>query len=264
MQFLRSFCCILMAIFCLPIPSSSDMLCAPAGSVMEIPDNYLHGWLSKLGPEEAKAYVEALVQGDGRHWENDTLIVKCKIETDEPVDISAARVEGAGPDMPAGNFDKDYFAGLASRTGHSQQEGDVLYQKYAGLKGAYYRQVPDGNGGMTSESSLIFNRHKRNIDPSGVEKAAGSQQDKQQQSEALKKKVLAAQAKGDMNEMMRLAAEIQKMNAPVMEQTAKLNQSADEQAWQMLEGAWGELSRAAYRSRITIFNSACLQCTQNE
>ncbi len=264
MPLIRYICCLLLLTACLPRIALSDPTCAPAGSVLETPGNYLHGWLSKLGPDQAKAYVEGLARGEGKHWEGDTLIIKCKIEDEESIDISAASVEGAGPDIPDGTFNKDFFAGLAERTGHSKQEADVLYKKYAQLKGTYYRQVPDGNGGMVNESTAIFNRHKRDIDTSGVERSAGSQQDKQKQAEALKKKILAAQAKGDMNEMMRLAAEIQQMNAPVMEQTAKLNQSADQQQWQMLEGAYGELAQAAYRSKITIFNGACLPCALNE
>jgi hypothetical protein len=264
MPHIRYMCCLLILTAFLPRIALSDPPCAPAGSVLEIPDNFLHGWLSKLGPDQAKAYVETLAQGEGKRWEGDTLIITCKVENEEPVDISAASVEGAGPDIPDGAFTKDYFAGLAARTGHSKQEADVLYKKYARLKGAFYRQVPDGNGSMVNESTAIFNRHKRDIDTSGVEKAAGSQQDKQKQAEALKKKILAAQAKGDMNEMMRLAAEVQQMNAPVMEQTAKMNRSADQQQWQMLEGAYAELAQVTYRSKITIFNGACLPCALNE
>jgi len=264
MHLLRSICCILIVMFCLPIAAQSESLCAPAGSVMEITGNFLHGWLTKLGPDQAKAYVQGLARGEGSHWKGDTLIIKCKIEDEAPVDVSAASVEGAGPDIPDGTFNKDYFAGLASRTGHSQQQADILYRKYAQLKGAFYRQVPDGNGGMVNEGTLIFNRHKRDIDTSGMAKSAGGEQDMQKRAEELKKKVLAAQAKGDINEMMKLAAEIQQMSAPVMEQATKLNRSADQQQWQMLEGAYAELAQAAYRSKITIFNGACLQCAPNE
>lgn len=264
MPLIRYLCCLLLFTASLPGIALSDQPCAPPGSVLQIPGNYLHGWLSKLGPDQAKAYVAALAKGEGKRWEGDSLIIKCKIEDEEPVDIAAASVEGAGANVPDGTFNRDYFAGLAGRTGHSKQEADVLYKKYAQLKGVFYRQVPDGNGSMVNESTVIFDRYKRDIDTSGVEKAAGSQQDRQKQAEELKKKVLAAQAKGDMNEMMRLAAEIQKMNAPVMEQTAKLNQNADQLQWQMLQDAYGELAQAAYRSKITIFNGACLQCALNE
>ena len=64
-----------------------------------------------------------ITQGESSHWENDSLIIKCRIEDEKPVDVSAAGVEGAGPDLPDGTFNKEYFTGLANRGREPNAQG---------------------------------------------------------------------------------------------------------------------------------------------
>ncbi len=255
--------CLLCLTAWLPVCGWADPLCVPQGSVPELPDNPSHGWLTRQDADQTRAYLQQFAAGESR-WEGGALIVRCEIEGSESNDMTVAHVESAGPPMPGVGFDKKYFTDLAQRTGHTDQEADVLYNKYTRLQGVYFRQVPDGQGGFMSEGQAIFDRHKAQAPSAPAPPSAGERQSKEMQAKALKEKIKAAQARGDMQEMMRLAAEAQQLNAPMMAQAERINQGAADEQWRMLENAYGELAQAAYRVRVTPAFSACLQCSWSE
>ena len=76
----------------------------------------------------------------------------------------------------------------------------------------------------------------------------------------VKKKIEAAKKRGDMNELMRLAQEGQKMAAPEIAQAEKFQEKTDQQSWTLLESAYPELAEASYSTRVTFFNCPCLRC----
>ncbi len=247
-----------------PVSAWSDPLCVPQASAPELPDNPSHGWLTRMGIDEAKAHIQQFASGESR-WEGDALIVRCKMQGSGPTDMTVAHVDSAGPSLPGVGLDKQYFSNLAQRTGHTPQEADGLYNKYAGLQGAYFRQVPNGQGGFMNEGQAIFDRHKGQAPSAPAVPSAGERQSKEKQAKALEEKIKAAQARGDMQEMMRLAAEAQQINAPMMAQANRITQNADDEQWRMLEEAYGELVQAAYRTRVRPgLGAFCLRCAWAE
>jgi len=237
----------------------ADPLCVPPGSAPELMDNPSHGWLTRIDVEQTKAYILKHAP-EGSRWEGDALIVRCEMQGSEPTDMTAAYVKGAGQSIPEVSFSRDYFADLARRTGHSPQDADRLYRQYANLQGTYFKQIRDANGGLISEGKAIFDRHKGTAPTAPAAPSAGDRQSAKQKAEELKKKIEAARARGDMQEMMRLAAEAQQMNAPVMQQSDRINTQSAEQQWQMLENAYGELVQAGFRTCVRPAYSTCLQC----
>lgn len=248
----------------LPICGWADPLCVPRGSVPELPDNPSHGWLTRQDADQTRAYLQQFATGKSR-WEGEALIVRCEMQGSEPTDMTVAHVKSAGETIPEIAFKKEYFTDLAQRTGHTPQEADVLFTKYAGLQGAYFKQIPDGSGGFISEGQAIFDRHKGQAPAAPTAPSASERQSKAVQAEVLKEKVKAAQTRGDMQEMMRLVAEAQQLNAPMMAQAERVNQGAADEQWRMLENAYGELAQAAYRTRVTpALATACLPCSWSE
>ena len=92
--------------------------------------------------------------------------------------------------------------------------------------------------------------------PSISKKSEGGEQ----QRAELKKKIEAAKKRGDMNELMRLAQDGQKMAAPEIAQTEIFQKKTDQQSWTLLESAPPELAEASYPTRVTFYNCPCLRC----
>lgn len=84
--------------------------------------------------------------------------------------------------------------------------------------------------------------------------------DAKQRGAELKVKLQAAQKRGDSKEMMRLMAEAQKLAAPSAADASAANAKNDKQLWALLESAFPDLEKAAYRTRITRLSCPCLQC----
>lgn len=253
-------CCFLLVVASLPAHAQSDPACLSQDSVPEMADNPSHGWLSREAPEAVKARFEKRADNDKRHWDGDTLVISCAVGGPPAYDMPAVRVEGMGAGVSTATGDKAYYSDLARRTGHTQQEADVLYNKYAQLHGAYFRTVPDGRGSQASEETVILKRHEKQL---GIEPPAapsGPSGDSKQRGAELKKKMEAAKKRGDMNEMMRLAGEAQQLSAPAAAGAAAVMKKTDQQTWSLLESSFPELIQAAYRTRITRLTCPCLQC----
>ncbi len=232
--------------------------CVPAGSVQLHPQSAREGWLSKLGVGEARQFV-GKAAGAGQ-WEGTTLYLMCAIQGPAQR-MKAVDVSGEGRGVPAAG-DRRSLSGLARRTGHTQQEADVLAGKYERLAGALFRLVPDEEGSIVGEDEVILRKHKRRF---GLDEAAESQEGAVEMSEApasaLEAKIEAAQARGDLKEVMRLAMQANAAAEPAKAQAKQASAKIERALWQALESAYPELAQAAYRSIITFGANPCLRCT---
>ena len=236
----------------------------PNNSVPATVAQYKNEWLTKDGVDVVKGHFWKVSGNSKKHWEKDTegrdtLVIYCSIQGGGS-DMDAVMVSGKGPGVKEAEGGKFYFSNLASRTGHTQQEADVLYEKYSGL--GYFRSVsdPDHEGQEISENGLIFRRIEKRlglgVQPSVSKKSEGSEQ----ALADLKMKIKEAKKRGDMNELMRLAQEGQKMAAPVIAQANDFSKRTDEQTWTLLENAYPELAEVTYATRVTYLSCPCLQC----
>ena len=253
-------CCFLLVVVALPVPAQAGPACLPQDSVPEIADNPSHGWLTHEGKDVVKAHFEKIAGNANRHWDGDTLIMACAVGGPPAYDMTAVTVEGGSGGEMADKYSRTYFSNLARNTGHTQQEADVLYNKYAQLHGTYYKQVPDGQGRKVNESDAILKRHEKKLGIQPPAAPASASGDKKQRAAELKKKIDAAKKRGDMNEVMRLAGEAQQMSAPMAAESAAITKQTDQQAWALYESAFPELVQAAFRTRISGFRCPCLQC----
>ena len=232
--------------------------CFGNDAVNDSPENFPPTYLSKSGADDVKRHF-AKVAGKGT-WNGNTYVMPCGVQGPE-IEMSAASVETGGAGAQTDAWNKQFFADLAKKTGHTKQEADVLGGKYAKLAGALYRHVPDGNGGAVTEDTLILKRHQKEFGI--VETEAGAKdasEDLEKRAKALKAKLMAAQQRGDTAEMMRLAAEAQSMSTGASEKATKRMRKTDHQTWQLLESAYPELAEAAYRTQIKILSCPCIRC----
>ncbi len=235
----------------------------PNNSVPATVAQFKNEWLTKDGVDVVQGHFWKVSGNSKKHWEKDaegrdTLAIYCSIQGGGG-DMNAVMVEGKGRGVKEAEGGKFYFSNLASRTGHTQQEADVLYQKYSRL--GYFRSVsdPDHEGQEISEDRLINRRIEKQLGL-GVQpiskKSEGSEQDKAE----LKRKITEAKKRGDMNALMRLAQEGQKMAAPDTARANDFGRRTDKQAWTLLESAYPELAEVTYTTRVTFQSCPCLQC----
>jgi hypothetical protein len=236
----------------------------PNNSVPATVAQYKNEWLTKDGADVVKGHFWKVSGNSRKHWEKDaegrdTLVIYCSIQGGGG-DMNAVMVSGKGPGVKEAEGGKSYFSNLASRSGHSQQEADVLYQKYSRL--GYFRSVtdPDHEGQEVDESTLIVRRIEKRLglgaQPTISKKSEGSEQARAD----LKRKIKEAKMRGDMNELMRLAQEGQKMAAPEISQATQISKRTDEQTWTLYESAYPELVEVTYATRVAFLNCPCLQC----
>src|SRR5512134_365837 len=250
-SFLAILCCGATALAGAPSCFGND-------AVNDSPENFPPAYLSKSGADDVKRHV-AKVAGKGT-WNGTTYVMPCGVQGPE-IEMSAASVETGGAGAQTDAWNKQFFVDLAKRTGHTKQEADVLGGKYAKLAGAFYRHVPDGNGGTVTEETLILKRHQKKVGIAETEASAeGVSEDLEKRAKALEAKLMAAQKRGDAAEMMRLAAEAQSLSTGANEKATKVMRKTDQQTWQLLESAYSELAEAAYRTRIKIHPCPCIRC----
>lgn len=232
--------------------------CFGNDAVNDSPENYPPTYLSKSSADDVKRHF-AKVAGKGT-WKGNTYVMPCGVQGPE-IEMSAASVDTGGAGAQTDAWNKQFFLDLAGKTGHTRQEADVLGGKYAKLAGAFFRHVPDGNGGTVTEETLILRRHEKKVGIAETEASAeGVSEDLEKRARALEAKLMAAQKRGDTAEMMRLAAEAQSLSTGANEKATKLVRKTDRQTWQLLESAYPELAEAAYRTRITILSCPCIRC----
>lgn len=250
----------LLLVLPLAVSAQSDPPCLPLDSVPVTPGT--SGiWLTHEGGDAVKAHFWKLAGNARKRWDGASLIIACEIGGPPARDMTAVVVESGGANELTAKFTREYIANLAKNTGHSPQEADVLYNKYAQLSGARYRQVPDDKGGLTNESALIFKRHEKQLGIGAPAAPAQPPGDAKQRAAALKQKMKAAKKRGDMAEMMRLAAEAQDMSAPMAAQTMAVTKQTDQQVWALLQSASSDLAQAAFRTQISGVPGPCLRCT---
>ncbi len=243
---------------CSAVLAADGPPCLPPGAVQLNPESPQDGWLSKNGAADLRQHI-GKVAGGGQ-WDGSTLYLMCAIQG-PALRMKAVEVSAAGRGVPAAG-DRRSLSRLAQRTGHTPQQADVLAGKYERLAGAFFRQVPDGQGGLVGEDELILRKHKLRA---GVDDEAeapdGDAEMSEAQASALEAKIEAAQRRGDMAELMRLATQARAGAEPA---TARANQASakiERGTWQALDSAWPELAQAAYRSAVSFGNNPCLRCT---
>ncbi len=220
---------------------------APAG-VLESADSPLHSWLSHEAPDTVKARFEKLAADSKKHWNADTFVISCKVGGQPAHDTPAVTVKGSNRRDTTIVGNKAYFSDLATRAGRTQQEADVLFNKYAQIQGTFFRQVPNGKGGYRDELTVILNRHEKKLGiapPVPLTGASGAERGKM---------IEEAKKRGDRIELMRIAAESMQGAEPT------ISQRTDQQTWSLLESAYPDLAEAAYQTRITQLPCPCLKC----
>ncbi|MCX6568111.1 MAG: hypothetical protein NT147_03555, partial [Candidatus Aminicenantes bacterium] len=205
----------------------------PNNTVPATVAQYHNEWLTKDGADVVKEHLWKVAGNSKKRWERDaegrdTLVITCIIQGGGG-DMNAAMVEGKGSGAKEAEGGKSFFSSLAGRTGHTQQEADVLYQKHSTL--GYFRSVsdPDNEGQEVSEETLILRRIEKRLGIGASPSASNKSEGREQQIAELKKKIEAAKKRGDMNELMRLAQEGQKMAAPEIAQAEKFQEKTDQQ-----------------------------------
>lgn len=254
-------CCFLLLVIALPIRTQAGPACLPQDSVPEMADNPTHGWLTHESRDVMKAHFEKIAGNATKRWDGDTLIMSCAVGGPPAYDMTAVTVEGGKGGGMADMYTKTYFSNLAKNSGHTQQEADVLSNKYALLHGSRFREVTSGQGGKIGEDSAILKRHEKKLGIQPLAPPASATEDKKQRVAELKMKIDAAKKRGDMNEVKRLAGEAQLISAPVAAESVALTRQSDQQTWALLESAFPELVEAAFATRISGFRCPCLQCT---
>jgi hypothetical protein len=234
--------------------------CVPPTSALENPGFRNDTWLAKDGGDAVRTYLSKVM--DSQDWRGAELYRGC---VQWKQGCMVARLEGAGAPgaaaQPASARRASYFQDLAARSGHSKQEADVLASRYATLAGAFYRQVPDGKGGWESEEAAIVRKHRHQL---GIDDArAGgpglaTQAGSEQRGRDLQARAKEAKKRGDMAEMMRIAAEAQGQGVPSAERTSAADPVDKKKAWLLMESSFTELATAAYRSRIFLGTGTCI------
>jgi hypothetical protein len=150
---------------------------------------------------------------------------------------------------------------LAADAGHSPQEADVLLTRYARLERSFFRTLPDGQGGSTTEDLLILRRQAKALglpDPEAADEEAGEGGDGEAGVDpALARRIEAAEARGDLAEVMRLGAEAR---ASPTEQGRAATQRAARDRWLLLEKSAAALAEAAYPTLVVRKASPCSVC----
>lgn len=235
--------------------------CVPAGSVPELPGEYLHGWLTPLDAAAARAFLQSFSRGKS-YWDGNSLKTSCRLDDGEEIaETTAAEVDGGSTELPFAQGQGEgprFFTDLALRTGHTRQEGEAMAKRYANL--GFFRELDDGNGGTQSEAQMIYDRHAQALGMGAADLQSAKQLDEGKMKE-LAAKVEAAQQRGDMNEMMRLAMELQKITQPIQEEVAAITTNNDQLTWRLLEEAYPDLSAVAYKTRVVLYDSLCLKCS---
>jgi hypothetical protein len=259
-------CC--LALLALPPASfaGEDPPCLDQGStVMVQAGDVTKGWLTRESADAVKARLLQSATGDKTHWDEDTLVISCAIGGGTAYEMSAATVTGSarGDDAPAAKQLKNYINSLAARSGHTQKEADDIYAGYSKLSG-FYRNVPDPEreGGWIGEDALIQRRIAKqfgDVKPTAAPRNSGNDQ---QRVAEFKAKVLAAQKKGDTQELLRLTQEAQKLPGQgTAAQGTQITRATDEQAWQIMVAAYPELAKVCWPTRVTRLAGACLPCS---
>jgi len=263
---LMGICCLTLLALPATLFAGEDPPCLDSGStVMVQAGDVTKGWLTRESADAVKARLLRSATGDTKRWDEDTLIIGCAIGGGTAYEMSAATVTGSvrGDDAPAAKQLKTYINGLAARSGHTQKEADDIYADYAKLSG-FYRNVPDPEreGGWIGEDAVIQRRITKQLGAVNPAVAPlGSGNDQQRVAE-FKAKVLAAQKKGDKQELLRLAQEAQKLPGQgAAAQGAQITRATDEQAWQIMVAAYPELAKVCWPTRVTLLAGACLPCS---
>jgi hypothetical protein len=262
------FCCVML----LAVPQSAfaqddDPPCLnPDNTILVKADDYSQGWLTRENVQVVKDRLWKAAGGTKKRWDGGTLVVPCAIGGGPGNEMNAVTVTGIGDGRPASLADTAVFSGLARRTGHTQQEADVLRIKYSKLSGFRTIPDPDNEGQWVGEDELIrrhvARRLGRNPDDAPAAPAVGA--NFEQRAAELKKKIDAAKARakktGDMSELMQLATEGQKLSSPIVEQSKKIMKASDAQAWEELEQAYPELAEASWPTVVVMGPGACIRC----
>jgi len=233
--------------------------CLPMGSVKESPYNN-DDFLSRESAENIKAILMKMSSyGLKKRLDGDSIIiVACPSEDYPSEDVLLLTVSG-GDDEIEGEiegegvaFSWEYFTDLAAKTGHTKQEADTLYKKYARLKGSFRYVMDEKTGKTYPESKIIWESHKKRLGIGKQTLSSANNADYKKKADALKKRIDAAEAKGDMSEMMKLAAEAQQLNAPVYKETGEMMENVSKQTWQLLESVYPDLLQAIYPTSIKL------------
>lgn len=232
-----------------PLLMAEDPPCLGPDAVRVSPTDPTSAWLTRESAQDVRKRFEALVGGIPHHWEGDTLVLTCDLMGDTR-EYGCVEVAASGGPVEIARGGKAMFSDLAARSGHTQQEADVLARRYARIEKAYYREVPREGGGWISEEELIIDRAKRALGISDEATGDFLDQDTEARGEALAQQIEAAQDRGDTEEVMRLALAAQPGNAQVAKQAAAATEKIYKERWLLLERIIGPLTDAAYPTAV--------------
>lgn len=257
-------CCFVFLATPLPALAQEDPPCLnPNNTILVKADDPSKGWLTRDGADVVKTRIWKVAGGARKRWDGGSLIINCSIGGGEAYEMTAVTVAGNGRDSSVAPLGKDFYSNLATRTGHTQQEADVLWGRYSKLSG-FYRIVPDpdGEGTWISEDALIQRRIVRQLGGRGAGPASlAGNANREQRVAELKKAIEAAKKRGDRAELMRLATEGQQLAAPQVAAANQVSKQTDQQAWKQLELAYPELAKAAWPTMVTRSSAACVRCS---
>ena len=250
--------------------SQASPACFPPGTAPEQQDHTfgMDRWLSRSSTVELQQYYSKLSSSE--RWKQDepsvTLILACGIQG-PPVDMTSVRLTVRAKESL--DATRQRFSEIATMTGHSQQEAEVLAKKVNKLQQAFFRNVKDEQGHWVPEDQLIQRRHEKALGIDNQEEKArqtfgnggkdGSRTAEKEAAQSLKKKIKEARARGDMAEVMRLAGEAQQMAAPTLEKGKNFSNPANI-TWDLSAASVDEQLQAAYWTQIELGQCPCLIC----
>jgi len=239
-----------------PAALAEDPLCLGMDAVRADASDPTGGWLVKESVAEVRRRLERLA---GKRWRGDTLYVSCALQG-PAMEVPLVDVLGRGGGVALARGGKAQFQRLAADAGRSPQEGDVLAARYARLERSFFRTLPDGQGGSASEADLILRQQARALglpDPEAAEGEEEAGEGSAGVDDALAKKIEAAEARGDLAEVMRLGAAAQA--GPVKRGLAGAQRAARDR-WLLLQQSAAALADAAYPTLVVRKSSPCTVC----
>ncbi len=246
-----------------PAALADEPPCLGADAVLADAADPTGGWLVKESSVEVRRRLEKVA---GKRWRGDTLYVSCALQGPAmEVPLVDVLTRGGGVALAKGG--KRQFQRLAADAGHAPQEADVLFTRYARLERSFFRTLPDGQGGSAPEDQLILRRQARALglpDPEAADGEAGEGGDGGDGGDgedgvdpALARKIEAAEARGDLAEVMRLGQEARRSPA---EQGKAASQRVARDRWLLLEQSFATLAEAARPTRVVRKASPCSVC----
>jgi hypothetical protein len=237
-----------------PAALAAEPPCLGADAILADASDPTGGWLVKEPPEKVRLRFERLA---GKRWRGDTLLISCGLQG-PATDVPLVDVLTRGGGVAKARGGKALFQRLAADADRSPQEADVLAGRYARLERSFFRTLPDGQGGSASEDELILGKQARALGlPDPDEGSEETDDEPAGEDAALAKRIEAAEARGDLAEVMRLGAGAQ---AGLAQRGRAAADGAARDRWLLLQQSAAPLADAAYQTLVVRKASPCQVC----